>query len=169
MIVIPILVGIVIVVSAFFILSNDTSSDSESQLIYDNGFSYYDIEKIQNNLEDHDIFVSSPTAITDHTISQYCTYFEKGLPRNVEYCTTTAVLNYDGTSLGNINIGGDIQSPVLAIANLETTSLESNQDEVFAVFEVMIETLVCDCWEEEKSEDYPTISCMVRGGSNLLH
>ncbi len=163
MIVIPILVGIVIVVSAFFILSNDTSSDSESQLIYDNGFSYYDIEKIQNNLEDHDIFVSSPTAITDHTISQYCTYFEKGLPRNVEYCTTTAVLNYDGTSLGNINIGGDIQSPVLAIANLETPSLESNQDGVFVVFEVMIETLVCDCWEEEKSEDYPTISSWLEG------
>jgi len=158
MIVIPILVGIVIIVSSFFILSNDVSSDSESQLIYDTGFSYYDIEKIQNNLEGHNIFVSSPTAITDHTINQYCTYFEKELSRSVEYCTTTAVLDYEGTSLGNINIGGDVQSPVLAIANLETPSLESNQDEVFTVFEVMIETLVCDCWDEEKSEDYPTIS-----------
>ena len=73
--------------------------------------------------------------ITDHTIGQYCTYFEKGLPRSVEYCTTTAVLDYEGTPLGNIHIGGDTQSPVLAIANLETPSLESNQDEVFAVFE----------------------------------
>ena len=158
MIIIPILVGIIIAVSVFLMLSNDTSSDSESQLIYDVGFSYYDIEHIQNNLEDHNIFVSSPTAIADHTISQYCTYFEKGLPRSVEYCTTTAVLDYQGTSLGNINIGGDTQSPILAIANLETPSLESSQDEVFTVFEVMIETLVCDCWEEEKSEDYPTIS-----------
>jgi len=163
MIVIPILVGIVIAVSAFLILSNGNSSDSKSQLIYDNGFSYYDIEKIQNNLEDHNIFVSPPTAITDHTISQYCTYFEKGLLRNVEYCTTTAVLDYEGTSLGNINIGGNIQSPVLAIANLETPSLESNQDDVFTVFETMIETLVCDCWEEEKSEDYPTISVWLEG------
>ncbi|MGY5143710.1 MAG: hypothetical protein ACW9XH_04430 [Candidatus Nitrosopumilus sp. bin_32a] len=163
MIIIPILVGIVIVISVFFLLLNDVSSDSESQLIYDAGFTYYDIEKIQNNLKDHNIFVSSPTAITDHTISQYCTYFEKGLPRSVEYCTTTAVLDYEGTALGNINIGGDIQSPVLAIANLETPSLESNQDEVFAVFEVMIETLVCDCWEEEKSENYPTISAWLEG------
>ena len=161
MIVIPILVGIVIVVSAFLLLSNDISSDPESQLIYDAGFTYYDIEKIQNNLEEYNIFVSSPTAITDHTISQYCTYFEKGLPRSVEYCTTTVVLDYEGTTLGNINIGGDTQSPVLAIANLETPSLESNQDDVFAVFEVMIETLVCDCWEEEKSEDYPTISAWI--------
>jgi hypothetical protein len=163
MIVIPILVGIVIVVSAFLLLSNDLSSDPESQLIYDAGFTYYDIEKIQNNLEEYNVFVSSPTAITDHTISQYCTYFEKGLPRSVEYCTTTVVLDYEGTTLGNINIGGDTQSPVLAIANLETPSLESNQDDVFAVFEVMIETLVCDCWEGEKSEDYPTISAWLEG------
>jgi hypothetical protein len=162
-IVIPILVGIVIAVSAFLLLSNDISSDPESQLIYDVGFTYYDIEKIQNNLEDHNLFVSSPAAITDHTISQYCTYFEKGLPRSVDYCTTTVVLDYEGTTLGNINIGGDTQSPVLAIANLETPSLESNQDDVFAVFEVMIETLVCDCWEEEKTEDYPTISAWLKG------
>ena len=162
-IVIPILVGIVIAVSAFLLLSNDTSSDPESQLIYDAGFTYYDIEKIQNNLEDHNLFVSSPAAITDHTISQYCTYFEKGLPRSVDYCTTTVVLDYEGTTLGNINIGGDTQSPVLAIANLETPSLESNQDDVFAVFEVMIETLVCDCWEDEKSEDYPTLSAWLDG------
>jgi hypothetical protein len=163
MIVIPILVGIVIAVSAFLLLSNDISSDPESPSVYGSGFTYYDIEKIQNNLEGHNIIVSSPTAITDHTINQYCTYFEKGLPRNVEYCTTTVVLDYEGTTLGNINIGGDVQSPVLAIANLETSSLESNPDEVFAVFEAMIETLVCDCWEEEKSEDYPTISAWVDG------
>jgi len=162
-IVIPILVLIVIVVSVFLLLSNYASSAPDSQLIYGSCFTYYDIEKIQNNLEEHNIFVSSPTAITDHTISQYCTYFEKGLPRSVEYCTTTAVLDYEGTTLGNINIGGDTQSPVLAIANLETPSLESNQDDVFAVFEAMIETLVCDCWEEEKSEDYPTISAWIEG------
>ena len=38
-----------------------------------------------------------------------------------------------------------------------------NQDEIFTVFEVMIETLVCDCWEEEKSDDYPTISTWLEG------
>lgn len=166
-IVIPILVGIAIAISSFFILSNDVPSDSESQSIYDTGFSYYDIEKIQNNLERYDIFVSSPTAITDHTINQYCTYFEKRLSKSVEYCTTAAILDYEGTSLGNINIGGDTWSPVLAIANLETQSLESNQDEVFAVFEVMIETLVCDCWDEEKSEDYPTISSWLEGAQTF--
>ena len=162
-VVISIFIGIAITISSSALLLNVPSSESESLLIYDTGFTYYDIEKIQNNLEEQNIFVSSPTAITDHTISQYCAFFEKGLPRSVEYCTTTAVLDYEGTPLGNINIGGDDKSPVLAIANLETPSLESNQDEVFAVFEAMIETLVCDCWEEEKSEDYPTISAWLDG------
>jgi hypothetical protein len=31
--------------------------------------------------------------------------------------------------------------------------LDSNSDEVLVIFETMIETLVCDCWEEEKSDD----------------
>ena len=162
-IVIAVLVGVVITVSAFLLLSNDASSTPESILTYDAGFTYYDIEKIQNNLEERNISVSTPVAITDHTIDYYCTYFEKGLPRSVDYCTTTVVLDNEGDTLGNINIGGTAESPVLAIANIETSSLESNPDEVFVVFETMIETLVCDCWEEEKSVDYPTISTWIEG------
>lgn len=162
MILIPILVGIVIIVSAFIMLSYYTSSDSESQLIPDTGFTYYDIEKIQKILATQNIFVSAPTAITDHTISQYCTFFDKGLPKTVEYCTTTAVTDIHGNTLGNINIGGDTNSPILAIANLETLTLESNQDDVLVVFETMIETLVCDCWEEEKSDgDVESVSAWV--------
>jgi hypothetical protein len=153
MIAIPILVGIVIVILSSFILLNNESSEHPSQLIYETGFTYYDIEKIQNTLAEKNISVSSPTAITDHTINQYCTYFEKGLSKTVEYCTTTAVLDSEGKTLGNINMGGDTNSPILAIANLETLTLESNQEDVLAVFETMIETLVCDCWEEKKSDD----------------
>ena len=97
-------------------------------------------------------------AITDHTISEYCTFYENGLLKTVKYCTTTAVLDSQGNPLGNINIGGDIQSPVMAVANLETSTLESNQNDVFAVFETMIETLVCDCWDAKQSEDYESIS-----------
>ena len=162
LIVIPVIIGITIAFLASFLLTNETPT-TPSRSIYESGFTYYDIEKIQDTLEAQNIFVSAPTPITDHTISQYCAYFDNGLPQTVEYCTTTAVLDFEGTPLGNINIGGDTQSPVLAIANLETPSLESNQDEVFAVFEAMIETLVCDCWEEEKSEDYPTISSWLEG------
>jgi len=147
-----ILIGVVIIISGLIIILYPTP-ETESKPVYDTGFTYYDIEKIQNTLATQNIFVSAPTAITDHTISQYCTFFEKGLPRTVEYCTTTAVTDIHGNTLGNINIGGDTNSPIMAIANIETTTLDSNPDEVFAILETMIETLVCDCWEEEKADD----------------
>ncbi len=67
-------------------------------------------------------------------------------------------------------MGGDTNSPILAIANLETTNLESNQDDVLSVIEVMIETLVCDCWEEEKSDgDLESISAWVDAVYNFYN
>lgn len=148
---IPIILGIATVVSLSVTFVSE--EPSESQSIYDEGFTYYDIETIQTTLAEQNIIVSTPVAVTDYTVSQYCTFFENQLPKTVDYCTTTNVLDSEGKTLGNINMGGDTNSPILAIANLETTNLESNQDDVLSVIEVMIETLVCDCWEEEKSDD----------------
>ena len=152
-ILIPIILGIAAVVSLSLIFISEEPSESQSLLIYDQGFTYYDIETIQTTLSKQNITVSIPVAITDHTISQYCMIFENKLPQKIDYCTTTNVIDSEGNPLGNINMGGNTNSPILAIANLETTTLESNQDDVLAVIEVMIETLVCDCWEEEKSDD----------------
>ena len=156
LIILPVIVGIVIVVSTSFLFVDDDTTQFPS--IYETGFTYYDIEIIQNILAEQNILVSKPSAITDHTISEYCTFYENGFLKTVKYCTTTAVLDSQGNPLGNINIGGDIQSPVMAVANLETSTLESNQNDVFAVFETMIETLVCDCWDAKQSEDYESIS-----------
>ena len=153
LILIPILLGITLVISVSLISISEEPAEPQSIPIYDTGFTYYDIQIIQSTLAKQNIFVSTPVPITDHTIGQYCTFFENGLPRTVEYCTTTVVLGIEGNTLGNINIGGDVNSPIMAIANIETASLESNSEEVLAVFETMIETLVCDCWEEEKSDD----------------
>jgi len=166
-VVISIFIGIAITISSSALLLNVPSSESESLLIYDAGFTYYDIEIIQDTLSEKNIIVSAPTPITDHTISEYCTYFEKGLPRTVEYCTTTAVMNFEGITLGNINIGGDTTSPVMAVANIETKTLDSNQDEVLAIFETMIETLVCDCWEDEESKDYESISAWLEAAQTF--
>ena len=154
--VIAAIAGAAIIISASFLLAGDTYSKSAP--IYETGFTYHDIKTIQNILAEQNIVVSAPTAITDHTVGEYCTFFENGLAQTVEYCTTTAVLDSQGNALGNINIGGGIQSPVMAVANLETSTLESNRSDVFAVFETMIETLVCDCWEAKQSEDYESIS-----------
>ena len=157
----PILIAIVAVVLTSFILISDDTSETQSEPILNAGFTYYDIETIQKTLAQKNVTVSAPTAITDHTVKEYCTFFDKGLPRTVDYCTTTAVMDSEGNTLGNINMGGDTNSPIMAVANLETLTLESNREDVFAVFETMIETLVCDCWEEEQSKDFESISAWV--------
>ena len=154
LILIPIfIVSVVVIISSLLVY--DTTPQPKP--IYDSGFTYYDIEKIQDSLTKQNIFVSAPAPITDHTISQYCTFFENGFLHTVEYCTTTAVLDSEGIPLGNINLGGDIQSPIMAVANIETKTLNSNPDEISAIFETMIKNLVCDCWEKE-SADYPSIT-----------
>ena len=154
--VVPVIAVIVISVFVYLLLGENSTEPQPS--IGDAGFAYYDIDDIQDTLAQQNITVSTPVAITDHTINRYCTYFENGVAINVEYCTTTAVLDSQGNALGNINIGGDLYSPVMAVTNLETATLESNSDDVFAVFEAVIETLVCDCWADQKSEDYESIS-----------
>ena len=161
LILIPILLGIAVVISASLISVYDEPFEPQSKPIYDTGFTYYDIETIQTTLAEQNIFVSTPFAITDHTIGEYCAFFDEGLPRTVDYCTTTAVLDFEGNPLGNINIGGDTNSPIMAVANLETSTLESNQVEVIAVFETMIETFVCDCWEEKQPDGLESISAWV--------
>lgn len=166
LIVIPVIVGIALIILLSSMLTNETP-DTPTKSIYESGFTYYDIEQIQDTLSKKNIVVSSPVPITDHTISEYCTYFEKGLPRSVEYCTTTAVMNFEGTTLGNINIGGDTQSPAMAVANLETKTLDSNSDEILAIFETMIETLVCDCWEDDESRHYDTIAAWLEAAQTF--
>ena len=148
---IPIILGIAAVAS-YSMLIPEEPAESLTTPIYNSGFTYYDVEDIQASLKEHEIFVSAPTAITDHTIGQYCTFFENGIAKNVEYCTTTAVLDSDGNTIGNINIGGSTASPILAITNLETDTLESDKQTTHAVFEAVIQTLVCDCWAEESDE-----------------
>ncbi len=148
LIIIPIVLVIASVVSYVLITPQDTP-ETLTIPIYDSGFTYYDIEYIQTSLKEHDIFVSTPTPITDHTITQYCTFFENDKSQSVEYCTTTVVLDSNGNTIGNINIGGSTTSPILAIANLETATLESDKETTFEIFETVITTLVCDCWDEE--------------------
>ncbi len=65
---IPIILGIAAVISLSVTFVSEESSESQS--IYDGGFTYYDIETIQTTLAEQNITVSTPVAITDHTVSQ---------------------------------------------------------------------------------------------------
>ncbi|MCV0392475.1 MAG: hypothetical protein K5790_04175 [Nitrosopumilus sp.] len=157
LILIPVILGIAAVLSLSLML---ISEDTNPTPLTDEGFTFYDAEKIKTKLGMQNITMSSPTAITDHTKDQYCTYFDSNdVQKFVEYCTTTAIVNSDGDSIGNINMGGTINGgPIMAVALIESSPfLDSSKDEVDAIFEAMIETLVCDCWAEKQPGNFETV------------
>jgi len=144
-----ILIGFGISCSVLFILISENSSEYDiSNSDYENDFTFDDAEKIQKSLAEQNIFMSSPVAITDHTIDQYCAYFDsKNTRRTVEYCTTTALLNSDGKTFGNLNLGGTPDDAMMALAIIDASPSLHSKDKASIVFQTMVEILVCDCWE----------------------
>ncbi|MEO2220161.1 MAG: hypothetical protein ABGW55_01210 [Nitrosopumilus sp.] len=150
---------IVIIISAIAIfLIPENSSMPSSENLYQYGFTFYDVEKIKASLSEQNIFMSTPTPITDHTIENYCAIRDDILS-TITYCTTTAIQGPDGKSLGNINIGGSPDNPIMALALVESSPfLDSKSNEIEIVFEIMIETLVCDCWNEKQPGGFESVN-----------
>ena len=154
---IPILVGIVIVIGIFTFIFSENSFEAQSKSIYEDGFTFNDVDKIRKSLSTQKIFMSPPTEITDYTISQYCPSLTE-LQNPVEHCATTVITDVNGNSLGNINMGGTLDGPIMALAILDTSEIFSPENEVDYVFQTMIETLVCDCWEEKQPGGFESVS-----------
>ncbi len=136
----------------------ENSSMPSSDNLYQSGFTFYDVEKIKESLSEKNIFMSIPTPITDHTIENYCAIRDDILS-TINYCTTTAIQGPDGKSLGNISMGGTPDNPIMAIALVESSPfLDSKFNEVEIVFKIMIETLVCDCWDEKQPGGFESVN-----------
>ena len=136
----------------------ENSSMPSSDNLYQSGFTFYDVEKINESLSEKNIFMSIPTPITDHTIENYCAIRDDILS-TINYCTTTALQGPDGKSLGNISMGGTPDNPIMALALVESSPfLDSKFNEVETVFKIMIETLVCDCWDEKQPGGFESVN-----------
>ena len=150
---------IVIIVSAIaiFLIPEDTSMPS-SENLYQYGFTFYDVEKINASLSEQNIFMSTPSPITDHTIENYCA-IRADILSTITYCTTTAIQGQNGKSLGNISMGGSPDNPIMAIAAIDSSpSFDSKSNEVEIVFETMVETLVCECWNEKQPGGFESVN-----------
>ena len=155
----PIIIVIISALSIFLIPEDSSMPSSEN--LYQSGFTFYDVEKINKSLSKYNIFMSTPTPVTDHTIGNYCAIRDDILS-TINYCTTTALQGPDGKSLGNISIGGTPDNPIMAIAVVESTPfLDSKFNEVEIIFESMIETLVCDCWTEKQPGDFESVNSWI--------
>ncbi|MEK0369350.1 MAG: hypothetical protein QQN62_07095 [Nitrosopumilus sp.] len=153
---VPIILGIVVAVSLLLIYENP--SKTQSIPIYEMGFTFNDVDKIKKSLSTQKIFMSSPIEITDHTIGKYCPSFAD-IQNLLNHCATTVITDINGNSLGNINMGGTIDGPIMALAIIDSSPfLDSKQDTVNYVFQTMIEILVCDCWEEKQPGGFESVS-----------
>jgi len=158
-IILPILVIIVSAIAIFLIPQNSSMPSSEN--LYQYGFTFYDVEPIKESLSEQNIFMSTPSPVTDHTIGNYCAIRDDILSQ-ISYCTTTAIQDPDGRSLGNISMGGVPDNPIMAIAAIDSSPLfDSKSNEVEIVFETMIETLVCDCWDEKQPGGFESIATWI--------
>lgn len=156
-ILISILIGIAIVFSLVSLYS-EYPDDSSSVPKID--FIYSDLDKIQKTLVANNISMTTPVPITDHTVDQYCTFFDGENVQNfVQYCLTTALVNSDGETLGNLNMGGNPVTPIMALAIIETSPfIDSKKDDTAIIFENMIDILVCDCWKDQQPGGFESVS-----------
>ena len=156
---VPIIAIIVSTIVIFLIPENSSMPSSEN--LYQYGFTFYDVEKIKLSLSEHNIFMSIPTPITDHTIGNYCAIRDNILS-SINYCTTTAIQGPNGRSLGNISMGGTPDNPIMAIALVESSPLlDSKSNEIEIVFETMINNLVCDCWAQKQPGGFQSIASWI--------
>ena len=155
-IILPVL--IIIVSAIIFFLIPENSSMPSSENLYQYGFTFYDVEHIKESLSEQNIFMSTPSPITDHTIENYCA-IRADILSTITYCTTTAIQGQNGKSLGNISMGGSPDNPIMAIAAIDSSpSFDSKSNEVEIVFETMVETLVCECWNEKQPGGFESVN-----------
>jgi len=143
MILISILVGIIVVFSLVLFYS-ELESSNNSKSISENDFLYSDIDEIQKILVTKNIFVSTPTLISDYTVEQYCTFFDdQNVQKSVQYCLTTAILDSEGQHLGNLNMGGNPIKPKMALAVIEVPSLDYKFNDNAIIFQTLINIVNC--------------------------
>jgi hypothetical protein len=147
----------VITVLFVFGISNDiTMQESFSEL----EFTYTDTNsKLKERLSSLGVSMSFPVKLdTTKDIEKFCSFFDdENIQAQVEYCTSTELLNSKGEFLGNIHIVGSKQMPKMVLALIQTDPFMNDIDDIKSVFRVVIEYLVCECWEEVKPGQIDTI------------
>lgn len=141
----------VLIASAVYI----TSVPQEETLA---DFSVYldDNKVLKERLADSGISMSSPLKFGDpNSIKKYCTLFaDEQRQKLVKYCTSTELTDETGEFVGNIHMVGSSHTPELTLVLIQTDYEISTMDVVYTVFDTVIESSVCQCWEEVSPDGF---------------
>jgi len=150
-------IAIVIIVGIFLFPTSEKAGSETLSL------SYTETNKeIQSLLTMHDISMSSALRLNGFSIEKYCTFFaDESIQNAIEYCTSTELLDSDGHYLGNIHMVGISSSPKYVIGVIQADPVVSQLDDIKKVYQTMIESIVCKCWEEEKPGGLESVSAWI--------
>jgi hypothetical protein len=154
-ILIPLISGITIVtIFAVFLIPTEMTNNETLSI------SYTETNKeIQSLLWMHNISMSSALKLNGFSIDKYCTFFsDESIQNAIEYCTSTELLDSEGRYLGNIHMVGVSNSPKYVIGVIQADPISSQLDDVKIIYQTMVESLVCDCWEEKKPGGFESVS-----------
>jgi hypothetical protein len=156
--ILPIVAGIVVVLVVSFLFIATGKQETKNQYLEDN-------LQLKQKLAEDGILMSSPIRLQEpEDIAKYCTFFTSDEKQKlVKYCTSTELKDANGKFLGNIHMVGSPDEPKVIIVLLQTDPSMSQIDYVKTVFDKTIETLVCDCWQEESPGGFSDVGKWVEG------
>ena len=126
-------------------------------------FSYVDSNSLmKSSLAAKGISMSSALKISGGSIAKYCTFYGDVEKQNsIEYCTSTELKDSDGKFLGNIHMIGSMDSPNAVLGIIQTDPDMSSLDDIKSTYQVMVESLVCDCWQDQKPGNLESVSAWI--------
>jgi len=166
-ILLPVIFGIVASVALFGIVLSMNQKPLSENTLPDNSISdkpvvnpYLNLNSIiQSSLTSKGIAMSNPLKFTGDSISKYCVFFEDAEKQNsLEYCTSTELKDSHDKFLGNIHMVGSIESPTAILGIIQTDPYMSNLDSLTTVYQTMIESTVCKCWQDKKPGNFESVS-----------
>ncbi|MCV0411785.1 hypothetical protein [Nitrosarchaeum sp.] len=159
----PIVVGIGIILVFLGITSSQLTVEPilrEPTVYQKLNFSYVDSNSIlKSSLASDGILMSSPLTFTGSSIAKYCTFYQDEIKQNsINYCTSTELKDHEGNFLGNIHMVGTLDYPDAVLGVIQTDPYLSNLDSLKTTYQIMINSLVCDCWQDKKPGNFESIS-----------
>ena len=102
------------------------------------------------------IRLSSPS-----DVHQYCNFLTDPKKQAlVTYCTSTVLKDKAGF-LGDVNMVGSPDVPGLVVVALQSNPMLSNYDDVKTVFGVIVNSTICQCWEKEIPDGFPSLYALM--------
>ncbi|MFZ8938035.1 MAG: hypothetical protein ACO2Y5_07270 [Nitrosopumilaceae archaeon] len=155
-------IGVVLIAIALMVSGNNEvqPTDETENRPSTVSVSYTDTNKdLQSTLDLQQIRMSSPLKLNGFSIEQYCTFFSnEALQKSIEYCTSTELLDSKGQYLGNIHMVGAPSEPWYVIGVIQANPTVSQLDEIKAVYRTLVESTVCECWEDEAPGGFESVS-----------